>query len=88
MADDAREQARERLEAKRGFVQTVVTAGIIAVVLIVIWALTGADGFWPIWPILGMGIGVSFKAFNTFGRRPVTDADVDREMRREQGGAS
>jgi Domain of unknown function (DUF1707)/2TM domain len=26
--------------------------------LVVIWALTGAGYFWPIWPILGWGIGV------------------------------
>ena len=26
--------------------------------LVVIWALTGAGHFWPIWPILGWGIGV------------------------------
>jgi len=88
MADDApRDQARQRIEARRGFTQTVVTAGIIAAVLIVIWALTGADGFWPVWPILGMGIGVAFRAYSTFGRKPITDADIDRELRREQGDA-
>ena len=26
--------------------------------LVVIWALTGAGYFWPIWPMLGWGIGV------------------------------
>ena len=26
--------------------------------LVVIWALTGAGYFWPVWPILGWGIGV------------------------------
>ncbi len=26
--------------------------------LVAIWALTGAGYFWPIWPILGWGIGV------------------------------
>ena len=30
----------------------------VSVMLVVIWALTGADYFWPIWPILGWGIGV------------------------------
>jgi hypothetical protein len=30
----------------------------VNVMLIAIWALTGAGYFWPIWPILGWGVGV------------------------------
>ena len=30
----------------------------VNVMLVAIWALTGAGYFWPIWPILGWGIGV------------------------------
>ena len=30
----------------------------VSVMLVAIWALTGAGYFWPIWPILGWGIGV------------------------------
>jgi hypothetical protein len=30
----------------------------VSLMLVAIWALTGADYFWPIWPILGWGIGV------------------------------
>jgi hypothetical protein len=30
----------------------------VSLMLVTIWALTGADYFWPIWPILGWGIGV------------------------------
>jgi hypothetical protein len=29
--------------------------------MIGIWALTGADYFWPMWPILGWGSGLYFK---------------------------
>jgi hypothetical protein len=28
----------------------------VSVLLIAIWALTGADYFWPVWPILGWGV--------------------------------
>jgi class 3 adenylate cyclase len=31
---------------------------VVNVALVCIWALTGAGYFWPIWPILGWGIGV------------------------------
>lgn len=30
-----------------------------AVVFLAIWLLTGAGYFWPVWPILGWGIGVA-----------------------------
>ncbi|WP_432559529.1 DUF1707 domain-containing protein [Granulicoccus sp. GXG6511] len=40
------------------------TAGLapwamFAVVFVVIWFLTGAGYFWPVWPIMGWGIGVA-----------------------------
>jgi hypothetical protein len=30
--------------------------------LVVLWAVTGRGSFWPIWPILGWGIGLGFQA--------------------------
>ena len=36
----------------------VITYVTIMLFLIAIWAVTGAGYFWPIWPILGWGIGV------------------------------
>jgi Domain of unknown function (DUF1707)/2TM domain len=50
----ARPVARPRLwdsEHVRAYVGTML-------LLIAIWALTGAGYFWPIWPMLGWGIGV------------------------------
>ena len=38
----------------------------LAILLVAIWALTGAGYFWPIWPIGAMLIG----AFKHSGRRP------------------
>jgi len=35
--------------------------------LVVIWALTGAGYFWPVWPALGWGLGVAVHAFATGG---------------------
>jgi hypothetical protein len=28
--------------------------------MVAIWALTGADYFWPVWPVLGWGSGLFF----------------------------
>ena len=30
----------------------------VMVLLVVIWALTGAEYFWPMWPALGWGIAI------------------------------
>ena len=31
---------------------------VVNLMLIVIWAVTGAGYFWPIWPLLGWGLGL------------------------------
>jgi hypothetical protein len=36
--------------------------------LVAIWALTGAGYFWPIWPMLGWGIGVVADTGGRLGR--------------------
>ena len=51
--------APPRRESRRLWDSEHVRAYVgVSVMLVVIWALTGADYFWPIWPILGWGIGV------------------------------
>jgi hypothetical protein len=89
MAEDAaREAARKRVEAKRGLLQTAVAFVIIWAILIVIWAVTDSGSFWPVWPILGMSVALAFQAWNVYGNKPVTEADVDRELHRDQGDAT
>ena len=34
---------------------------VVAVVLLTVWALTGADGFWPAWPLGFWGAALLFK---------------------------
>lgn len=40
----------------------------VNLMLVAIWALTGAGYFWPIWPILGWGIGVIADSGGRLGR--------------------
>jgi hypothetical protein len=40
----------------------------VCLMLVAIWALTGAGYFWPIWPILGWGIGVLADTGGRLGR--------------------
>ena len=37
--------------------------GMISVVLIVVWALSGRDYFWPVWPILGFMLFLGWQVF-------------------------
>jgi hypothetical protein len=41
---------------------------VINAMLIVIWAVTGAGYFWPIWPMLGWGAGLALAAVG--GHKP------------------
>ncbi len=42
---------------------------MVMALLVAIWALTGAGYFWPVWPMLGWGIGVLSHASATRGGR-------------------
>ena len=53
----------------------------IAVLLLAIWALTGAGYFWPAWILGGWGIGMLLGLWD-YLRGDVTEADVDAEVRR------
>lgn len=52
--------------------------------LVFIWAWTGAPLFWPIFPIFGWGIGVVANAWDAHGRKPATEDQLQREVRRLQ----
>ena len=58
---------------------------VVNVMLIGIWAVTGAGFFWPIFPILGWGIGVGANAWDVYGRKPITEEEIRRETERLQG---
>lgn len=51
---------------------------------IVIWAVTGMGGFWPIWPIAGIAIGVVATGIRAFGPGSTgpSESDIQAEMRR------
>jgi hypothetical protein len=40
---------------------------VINLFLIGIWAFSGRGAFWPIWVVLGWGLGMAFYAFWVFG---------------------
>ena len=87
--NDLRTLATRRLETRRDLRSyLLVWLGVSALVL-AIWAATSASAghplyFWPIWPILGMGIGAAGMAIAAYGpaRSVITQDDVDAEVAR------
>jgi hypothetical protein len=59
--------------AKATLLRTLVWFGTVSLLLIAIWALTGRDYFWPVWPILGFTIAIIWQAFAVWGPRPYDD---------------
>jgi hypothetical protein len=55
--------------------------------LIGIWAVTGAGFFWPIFVILAWGVGLALHAWNVYGVKPITEAEIRREMGKHEGDA-
>jgi hypothetical protein len=80
--EDLRELARARLRKRRDFMAHLVSYVVVNAFLIGIWAFTGAGYFWPAWVLLGWGIGLVFNAWDVYFRRPITEADVEREIKR------
>jgi hypothetical protein len=80
-----RERAVERLKKKRDFRTHLFMYVAVNAALVVIWALTGAGFFWPVFVILGWGIGVAGNAWDVYGRKPFSEEQIRRETDRLRG---
>jgi hypothetical protein len=83
-----REAARKRVQARRDFSSHLVAFVVVNAAFIIIWAFTGGGYFWPAWVIGLWGVGLVLHAWDVYLRRPVTEADVDAEVRRGAGQAA
>ncbi len=79
-AENGREAALKRLKDKRDFKNHAATYLIVNALLVVIWAVSGQGYFWPIWPILGWGIGLALNAWTAYFQRSISEDDIRREM--------
>jgi hypothetical protein len=78
-----RQKALDRLKKKAEFRSHLTSYILVNALLVGIWALTSGVGsyFWPIWPILGWGLGIGFHAWETFG--PQSQGPSEDKIRRE-----
>ncbi len=81
MTEDQRQRAIRRIQAKRGFWAHFTIYLAVNALLVLIWAMTSGAYFWPIWPMLGWGIGVAAHAVSVYIRpSEISDAQIDREL--------
>ncbi len=81
--NERRAAAIKRLENKRDFKNHALIYGAVNVMLVVIWAASGAGYFWPIWSIAGWGVGLALHAWSVYGERPITEEEIEEETKRE-----
>jgi fatty acid desaturase len=79
-----RATARRQAERRRKLSADAVAYVVINAFLVGVWAVTGAGYFWPGWVLAGWGVALALTVYDVLFRRPVTEADIDAEVRRQQ----
>ena len=75
-----RDRALERIEKKQEFHAHLLAYVLVNAMLIGIWAVTGAGFFWPVFPLLGWGIGIGFHAWDTYRIGEPSEQQIQREI--------
>ena len=93
---DLRQEAIASLKRKRKCIQDIVSYVTVNGALWLIWALTDRSGDgvmpWPAWVSVIWGFVLAIDIWKAFGRwpgslhRPITEEDIEHEMKRFGGG--
>lgn len=82
-SESLRDRAFKRIQKRRDFFAHLTVFVLVNGALMAIWALVSSDSlFWPMFPMLGWGIGLVMHAWDVFVAPDITEADVDREVER------
>ena len=81
---ELRAAALKRIGEKREFLIHAVTYVAVNLLIIAVWAFTDSGGlFWPIFPILGWGIGLVLHGVKVYYQSSgPSEAEIEREMAR------
>ncbi|HSL67362.1 MAG TPA: 2TM domain-containing protein [Actinomycetota bacterium] len=79
---ELRERAVERLRKKSEFRAHLLSYVLVNGFLVIIWAITGASFFWPVFLIAGWGIGLVFHAWDVYRRQEYSEEQIQREIHR------
>ena len=77
--DDLRARAVRKLQTRRELAAHVLAYLMVNATLVVIWWMTGAEFFWPVFAMLGWGIGLVFHAWDVLSPGP-SEARIQREI--------
>jgi hypothetical protein len=78
---ELRERAIKRLKKRRDFRGHLLIYTLVNAFLVVIWAVTSPGGFfWPIFPIVGWGIGVIMNAWDVYFAEDFSEEDIHQEI--------
>jgi hypothetical protein len=81
MTEDQRQWAINRIRAKRAFWVHLTVYILVNALLVFIWAINASDYFWPMWPMLGWGIGVVAHAVGVgIGTSEIAEERIAREI--------
>lgn len=81
-ASELRARAVKRLKKKHEFHVHLLIYLMVNGLLVATWAMTSAGFFWPIFPIVGWGVGVVANAWDAYGGDEPTEEQIEREMHR------
>jgi hypothetical protein len=79
---ELREAAVKQLRKKRDLQAHVLAYVMVNLLLNGVWLLTTPGGFyWPVFPLLGWGIGLAFNVWDVYAPSP-TEGQIQKEMQR------
>jgi hypothetical protein len=88
---DLRREAMQRLRKRRDFRTHLTAYVLVNFLLISIWLVVGITAGawfpWPVFPLLGWGIGLAFHARAVY-EPPIDEAAIQQEMDRMREGRS
>jgi hypothetical protein len=80
---ELRDRAVKRIKKRRDFYGHLLIYSLVNTFLVVIWALTNVHGFfWPVFPIVGWGIGVVMNAWDVYHNDELDEERIRREIER------
>ena len=83
----SRERAIKKLKKRRDFYGHLVVYAVVNSFLVAIWAVTDVHGFfWPIFPMLGWGIGVVLNAWDVYRNDSCSEEQSPQEIQHQRRG--
>ena len=80
---DLRHAAIDRLRKKRALQAHALAYIMVNLTLCGVWLLISSGGFyWPLFPLLGWGIGLAFHIWDVYSPASFTEERIQREMDR------